>query len=134
MKTILYKLVEYAAQIHNKILSLNDAYEYHFSDKQLHFLVIGMIGMLLIFVVHPIFKALANHGHVMVISWIYVFTLIIVITFAIEIVQKITGTGNMEFNDIVFGVAGFILMFAIFAVIRAIIKAIISFAGRREKD
>ena len=36
----------------------------------------------------------------MVIAWIYVFTLIIVITFAIEIGQKVTNTGNMEFADI----------------------------------
>ncbi len=47
----------------------------------------------------------------MVIAWIYVFTLIIVITFAIEIGQKVTNTGNMEFADIVFGVVGFIVMF-----------------------
>ena len=39
------------------------------------------------------------------------FTLIIVITFAIEIGQKVTNTGNMEFADIVFGVVGFIVMF-----------------------
>lgn len=50
------------------------------------------------------------------VAWIYVFTLIIVITFAIEIGQKVTNTGNMEFADIVFGVVGFIVMFFIFAV------------------
>lgn len=63
------------------------------------------------FVVYPVFKWLAKHDHVMVIAWIYVFTLIIVITFAIEIGQKVTNTGNMEFADIVFGVVGFIVMF-----------------------
>ena len=56
----------------------------------------------------------------------YVFTLIIVITFAIEIGQKVTNTGNMEFADIVFGVVGFIVMFFIFAVIREIYKGIVS--------
>ena len=54
------------------------------------------------------------------------FTLIIVITFAIEIGQKVTNTGNMEFADIVFGVVGFIVMFFIFAVIREIYKGIVS--------
>jgi len=33
--------------------------------------------------VYPVFKWLAKRNHVMVIAWIYVFTLIIVITFAI---------------------------------------------------
>ena len=55
--------------------------------------------MMFIFVVYPVFKWLAKHDHVMVIAWIYVFTLIIVITFAIEIGQKVTNTGNMEFAD-----------------------------------
>ena len=60
----------------------------------------------------------------MVIAWFYVFTVIIVITFAIEIGQKVTGTGAMEFADIVFGIVGFIVMFLIFAMIRMIYKRI----------
>ena len=111
MKELLYGIVELLAKIHSYLLRLNDAYEYNFSDKELHFLVIGILGMMFIFVVYPVFKWLAKHDHVMVIAWIYVFTLIIVITFAIEIGQKVTNTGNMEFADIVFGVVGFIVMF-----------------------
>ena len=38
--------------------------------------------------------------------------------------QKVTGTGNMEFADIVFGVVGFLLMFLVFALIRWIVGAI----------
>lgn len=127
MKAFLYGIVEQIARLHNRLLSLNDAYEYNFTDKQLHFLVVGLFGMFLIFVIHPIFKSLAKHGHVMVISWIYVFTLILVITFAIEIGQGITHTGIMDFGDIVSGIFGFILMFGIFAIIRAIIKGIVRF-------
>ena len=115
MKTLLYLLVEVIAKIHNKLLSLNDAFEYDFTDKELHFLVIGALGMVMIFVVYPVFKWLARNNHVMVISWIYVFTLIIVITFAIEIGQKVSNTGAMEFADIMFGLVGFLVMFAIFS-------------------
>lgn len=124
MKELLYWIVEWIAKIHNHILRLNDAYEYNFTDKELHFLVIGMLGMGFIFVVYPVFKWLAKHEHVMVIAWIYVLTLIIVITFAIEIGQKVTGTGNMEFADIVMGVFGFIVMFLVFSVLRGIYKLI----------
>lgn len=124
MKEFLYKIVEWIADIHTYLLGLNDAYEYNFSDKQLHFLVIGVLGMAMIFVVHPIFKWLVKRNHVMVISWLYVFTVILVITFAIEIGQKVTGTGAMEFADIVFGVVGFLAMFLIFALIRGIYHAI----------
>ena len=120
MKTFLYKIIELISDAHSFFLSLNDAYEYNFSDKELHFLVIGVLGMAFIFVVYPIFKWLAKHDHVMTIAWMYVFTLIIVITFAIEIGQKVSGTGTMDFADIVFGVVGFICMFAVFAIVRMI--------------
>lgn len=132
MKEFLYKIVEWIADIHTYLLGLNDAYEYSFSDKQLHFLVIGVLGMAMIFIVHPIFKWLVKHNHVMVISWLYVFTVILVITFAIEIGQKVTETGAMEFADIVFGVVGFLAMFLIFALIRGIYHAIRNLIRRED--
>ena len=134
MKELLYWIVEWIAKIHSHILRLNDAYEYNFTDKELHFLVIGMMGMGFIFVVYPVFKSLAKHDHIMVIAWIYVFTLIIVITFAIEIGQKVTNTGNMEFADIVMGVFGFIVMFLVFSVVRGIYKLIRNLIRGDRKD
>lgn len=124
MKEFLYAVVEYIAKLHSYFMRLNDKYEYNFSDKELHFLVIGVLGMLFIFVVYPLFKWLAKTNHVMVIAWIYVFTLIIVITFAIEIGQKVTNTGTMDFADIVFGVVGFFVMFFVFSLIRGIYHGI----------
>lgn len=132
MGRILYWAVEKIAQIHNWLLRLNDAYEYHFTDKELHFLIIGVMGMLMIFAVHPVFKWLAKNGHVMVISWIYVFTLVLVITFAIEIGQRVTHTGAMEFADIVFGVFGFMAMFLVFSAIRGIYHIILRAIRKRE--
>lgn len=125
MKEILYRMVGWIAKIHTRLLEINDAYEYNFSDKQLHFLVIGVLGMVMIFAVYPLFKWLAKTNHVMIIAWIYVFTMILVITFAIEIGQKVTNTGSMEFADIVFGVLGFALFFLIFSVVRGIYHCII---------
>lgn len=118
MSTFLYKIVEWIAKIHQKIMTLNDNYQYDFTDKELHFLVIGILGMAMIFVLYPFFKWLAKHNHVMIIAWIYVFTVILVITFAIEIGQKWTNTGNMDFADIVFGVFGFWFMFFVFSIVR----------------
>lgn len=123
MSEFLYMIVEGIAKIHNKILTLNDSYETYLDDKQLHFLVIGILGMLLLFVIYPLFKALSKN-HILVIAWIYVFTLIIVITFAIEIGQKVTGTGNMEFADILSGVIGFLAMFVVFVIVRWIFHMI----------
>ena len=127
LKKLLFLIVECIAKAHEFLLSLNDTFEYNFNDKELHFLVIGILGMLMIFVVYPVFKWLVKKNHIMTIAWIYVFTLILVITFAIEIGQKVTNTGAMEFADIVMGVFGFIVMYLIFAVLRAIYHRICRF-------
>ena len=123
MERMLEGMVIFVAKIHNYILSLNDDYEKNFTDKQLHFLVIGILGMLILMVIYPLFKLLSEN-HILAIAFIYVFTVIVVITFAIEIGQKISDSGTMDFADIVFGIAGFLLMFVIFAVIRQILAII----------
>ena len=120
LRKLLYFIVNQIARIHEIIINLNNRFEGILSDKLLHFLVIGVLGMLLFFLIHPLFRYLAGKNRVMVITWIYVFTLILVITFAVEIGQRLTNTGNMEFADIVFGIGGFIVMFAVYAVYRAI--------------
>ena len=113
MAAFFYWVIEIISKIHTFILTLNDGFEYVFSDKELHFLVIGILGMGMLFVIYPLFKALSKN-HVMVIAWIYVFTLILVITFAIEIGQKVSNTGVMDFGDVVFGIVGFLAMFLYF--------------------
>jgi len=126
IKQALYYIVGIIAQIHDRLLRINDGFPVALSDKDLHFLVIGLLGMGLFFIVHPIFKALARRGHEAVVSWIYVFTLIIVITFSIEIGQHITHTGTLEFADIAFGVVGFLAFFAVYALVSAIVRFIVS--------
>lgn len=130
MKNFLYTIVAMIAKIHNSILTINDQVEYNFTDKELHFIVIGIIGLVLVLIIHPIFKWLSETGHVMVISFFYVFTVILVITFAIEIGQAVTGTGNMEFYDIVYGVVGFIAAFAAFSIIRGIYNLIRNYLSK----
>lgn len=133
MRDFLYWCVGIIARIHNELMRLNDTYDVNFTDKQMHFLVIGLLGMGMIFVIYPLFKYLAKHNHEMVIAWVYVFTVIIVITFAIEIGQKVTHTGNMEFADIMYGVVGFLAMFFVFSILRGIYHLILRLI-RRLKD
>lgn len=130
MKEFLYEIMAFVSKVHEKILTLNDEYELFLSDKILHFIVIGILGLGLVFLVQPIFKFLAKKGHIMVITWIYVFTVIIVLTFSIEIGQKLTHTGTMDFYDTAFGIVGFLFVFAVFALVRGIVKAIVKFARK----
>ena len=123
---LMYWFVRQLAKAHDLLMRLNDGQELPFSDKQLHFLVIGFIGMLIIFVAYPIFKKLAETDHTMVIAWIYAFTLMVVLTFAIEIGQGYTDTGVVEMADVVYGLAGFLSMFAVFSIIRMIYHGILN--------
>ncbi len=122
---LLYWMIRMIAKWHDELLKINDYTSIPLDDKQLHFVVIGAIGLIMIFVIYPIFKLLAKTNHTMVIAWIYVFTLLIVLTFAIEIGQGFSGTGAMEMADVVYGLGGFLCMFAVFSVIRGIYHIIL---------
>lgn len=136
MSKYLNLMVAWIARAHDFILTLNDNYETNFSDKQLHFLVIGAIGLGLILLVYPLFKWLANRGRVLAMVWIYVFTVLVVLTFAIEIGQTLTGTGSMDIADVAAGMAGF---FAVTAAIVALqvagwcIRALLSLGRGRSR-
>ena len=127
-ESILYEMTMIAAQIHESILHLNDNFELALGDKELHFLVMFALGMMLFFAVHFVFKRLAKWS-ITAISFIYVFTVMTVLGFAIEIGQKITGTGEMDFHDIVAGLYGVLLFFAIYTVYRVAVMLIRRIAG-----
>ena len=136
MWDIIYTFTTWVANIHERLLRINDAGGWYFDDKQLHFIAFGIFGMLLIFVLYPLFKLLADHGHTMVITWLYVFTVIMVLAFAIEVGQWYTGTGAMESEDIAYGITGFLAMFIVFALLRGLfhaIKAMVQTDNRKTK-
>ena len=136
MWEIIYTFASWVARIHDRVLRINDAGGWYFDDKQLHFIVFGLFGMALIFVLYPLFKWLAKHDHTMVITWLYVFTVVLVLAFAIEVGQWYTGTGSMESEDIAYGITGFLVMFLIFAVLRGLyrgIKAMVKRDNRKTK-
>ncbi len=119
MVRFLYFMVEGVAHIHDKLLQINDSSALFLTDKQLHFAVMGLLGMGLLLVIYPLFLLLSKR-HVLTIAWIYVFTVMVMLSFAIEIGQGITDTGNMDLEDVISGLAGFMLLFIIFAVLRMI--------------
>ena len=129
METILYNFVMLVSRIHTYFLTWNDSIENSFDDKMLHFIIIGGFGIAMVLVLHPIFLWLSKTGHTMVISFFYVLSAILVLTFAIEIGQGFYGTGIMEFDDVRFGVGGFLVFFAIFIAVRGVIHLILRLTG-----
>ena len=134
MRDIIFTFITWVARMHERLIGLNDSHEYYLNDKELHFWVIGIFGMLLIFLIQPVFKGLAENGHTIVITWIYVFTVVLVITFAIELGQWYSGTGVMESEDIAYGVTGFLVLFLILAIVRATILTIWRMIKTSRKD
>ncbi len=124
IKEITDWLIAIIYKAHTYLLSLNDKFESHLTDKQLHFLIIGILGILMLLVIYPLFKWMAKKHLTVLIAWFYVFTVLVVITFAIEIAQWYSNTGEMDFNDIVAGLAGYFLMSFVFVLIVAIINLI----------
>ena len=119
MKEIVIILAEIVNNIHDLLVDLLGL---HMSDKALHFWIIGLIGMVTFFIVYFVFKIIEEmKWSTTIFSFIYTFTVMIVLVFAIELQQAITNRGNMEFADAVMGLWGFIVLFFIYAVVAIII-------------
>ncbi len=104
--------------IHDFIVYILSATGIDLTDKGLHFWTIGVIGIVLFLVADNIFKRLAKWS-VSAISFIFTFLFLTVLVFGLEIEQKITGRGNMEFSDIVSGLWGFIALFMVYLIVIA---------------
>ncbi|WLR52078.1 hypothetical protein LC040_03955 [Bacillus tianshenii] len=105
--------------MHDLLLFLSRRLGLHLTDKDLHFWLMGILGMGCFFIVNRIFRVLAKWS-IQAVSFTYTVTVLMVIMFAIEIQQKITNRGNMEFADIVVGLWGFIVLFAVYLFILGI--------------
>ena len=133
-ESILYEGTMIVAQIHESLMHLNDNFELYFGDKDMHFIVMAVLGVILFFMVHFVFKRLAKWS-ITAISLIYVFTVMTVLGLAIEIGQKITGTGDMDFRDVVAGLYGVLAFFAVYTVYRLIVLLVRHLMrGRKKAD
>jgi hypothetical protein len=117
LKDLIEAIVEIVNILHDLFMDIFLIIGFTLTDKELHFWVIGIIGMFLFAFTQILFKLISKWS-ITAISFTYTFTVLIVIVFAIEIEQKITGKGNMEFSDILAGIYGFIAFFLFYLVIR----------------
>ena len=119
VKEVIIILAEIVNNIHDILV---DMLGLHMSDKALHFWIIGIIGMVTFFIVYFFFKIIEDmKWSTTIFSFIYTFTVMIVVVFAIELQQAVTNRGNMEFADAVMGLWGFIVLFMVYAVVAIII-------------
>lgn len=133
MSEIIKLIAEVVNMSHDLFMNLTEALGLNLTDKDLHLWVIGFIGFMIFLFVQLFFKIIAEWS-ITAISFIYTFTVLIVIVFAIEIQQKITGRGNMEFADAVIGLYGFLLFFVAYLTIKLAIKFIMKKINGKKKS
>jgi len=121
MRELLYMIIDLFTRFSNLFRRISTKLNLDMSDKQLHFIIIGLLCLGIFLIIQVVFKRLAA-WKISSISFIYTFTIGIVIAFAIEIGQWKSGSGSMEFADIVYGLYGFIVFFVAYQMVMAFYK------------
>lgn len=121
MTRILKLLIAIINRAHDLIVDSVHILGLGLTDKQLHFWLLGIAGIIVFLVCDMVFKRLAKWS-ISAISFIYTFTVLVVTVLAIEIEQKITRAGSMEFDDIVAGLSGFVLFSLLYILVRVLIR------------
>ncbi len=120
MGEVIRLLADLVNEIHDILDKILKVIGIELSDKALHFILFGFMGMFMFLAVNAVFKRISKWS-ISAISFIYTFTFLAVLALSIEIEQKITGRGNMEFNDIVAGLLGFLALIGVYAIIQGVI-------------
>ncbi|WP_339181201.1 hypothetical protein NST56_07900 [Bacillus sp. FSL R5-0560] len=123
MKELAVVITEMINQFHDAFISICGVLGIQLTDKEMYFWVIGIFGIFFFAVTHAVFTWLSKWS-LTALSFIYTVTIIIVIVFAIEIQQKVTGRGNMEFLDATEGLKGFLVFFVIFLLLKMLLRLI----------
>lgn len=108
MRDFLLMLIELIARVHDDLLRFSHSLPTELTDKQLHFLIFGVLGLLLFLLLYPLVRALVRRGQSGALAFLLAFALVLVFAFAVEIGQFVTGTGRLEVADISAGVKGFL--------------------------
>ncbi len=121
MTRLLKLLIAIINKVHDLIVDGVHTLGLGLTDKQLHFWLLGAIGIIVFIVFDAVFKRLARWS-VSTITFIYTFTVLVVLVLAVEIEQKLTQSGNMEFEDIVAGLSGFLAFMLLYVLLRILYK------------
>lgn len=119
MKETILKLAELLNNIHDFIqIYVSNNMNLGLNDKDLHFWVMGIVGIFVFLFVLIVSKFISKLPFgITILSFVYSFTFMVVLVFAIEIQQALTKRGNMEFQDAVVGLWGFVVFFIVFVII-----------------
>ncbi|MGI6515029.1 MAG: hypothetical protein GX052_07195 [Syntrophomonadaceae bacterium] len=122
--------------LHDSILLVVQQSGTPIGDKELHFWVFGLIGMIIFFCSHAAFKYLQRWG-LGAVSFVFTGIILTILAVGIEVEQYITSRGQMDTADVVAGLAGFLaffLAYCLLVLIGRLFLAIGRMIGGRKKD
>lgn len=120
MRTLLRLIINIFNYLHTQFADVFKLSSYDFTDKQLHFIILGVFFLFMFMFIEAIFKHLAKIS-VSIISFIYVFTVGTVVALAIEIGQYQSGSGQMDFKDVTWGLYGLVIFIVVYVLVKAFI-------------
>lgn len=106
MMKVMSLVMEIVAIVHDSILSMNDSFGLGLTDKQLHFLVFGLAGLMVTKTLRSLFHRTCGDAGI----WAASLVLVSAFAFFVEVGQYLTNTGSFEVADILYGVLGFVSM------------------------
>lgn len=131
MKELILLLAAIVNEVHDV---LNQLFGVSMTDKDLHFWVMGIIGILIFLAVYLVIKIIEKMKFsATILSFIFTFTVMTVLVFAIEIQQAITNRGNMEFADAAMGLWGFVVFFVLYAIVMGVLYSVYIRIKKRKK-
>lgn len=134
MKEIFHIIANIINDFHELFIVIAGKLGLELSDKSLHFWTIGIFGIVTFLIILLFFTWIAKwKWGITAISFLYTLSLLVVLSFAIEIQQGLTGEGNMEWMDIQIGLVGFLLFFGLFLFISIGVTLIRSLSKKKKE-
>ncbi len=120
MSEVLRSIAAIVNELHDLVNLVTTRLGLPLSDGQLHFLVFGLFGLVAFILVDAVFRRLAKWS-VSLLSFLYTGTLLAVLALSVEIQQRLTGRGAMDFADLMAGVWGFLVLTGVYIVVGRIV-------------
>ncbi len=124
MLTVINQIVNFINDLHDNIWGYSKQLGLPFTDKDLHFWVIGLLGVIFFVFADIFFKWLARIN-ISLISFFFTSAIISILVLILEIEQKLTGRGGMELSDILAGLLGFLVLLGVYQFIRFLLKSLL---------
>jgi hypothetical protein len=136
MESVLILASKVVNFLHDLILAVTQQNGALISDKELHFWVFGLIGMIIFFCSHAAFKYLQRWG-LGAVSFVFTGIILTILAVGVEVEQYITNRGYMDTLDVIAGVSGFLTLFLVYCLLVLIWRLLLAIGrkiGNRKKD